>query len=204
LTSDLRTQAASSSQGINQLLRDRVKKEVLSLSETESKFRELSAEGKESAASIAFFSDLHATYSEVLSGLATGGSNNHAKTLRGDGMLLPIAYDPKLTNAALPLAALATIRAFEGNALAFALVAETGSLTFDLSVSTVPQGATISYKRRGDEYKINPSPTNSVIRALPRAIWQFHFHMTGYDDKDVEFDSIRDSDRSLTVVLTRK
>src|SRR6267378_903236 len=36
-------------------------------------------------------------------------------------------------------------------------------------------GATISYRRRGDSYRQHPDQTNSVIRALPYAIWTIRF-----------------------------
>ena len=187
------------------ILRKRVQEELSSLQETARKFRELSASGTTNDASDIFFSDLRVSYDEVLSAL------NHPQAARSqlrpfliqaafsvaDGMGAP-------SDAKYSLAALAVFRAFEQNELAYTLVADTGALTFDLAVSSSPEGATVSYKRRGDPYQPLPSPTNSVIKAIPYAIWIVRFQKPGFKDQEIEHDPFREPNHVVTADLIKK
>lgn len=88
--------------------------------------------------------------------------------------------------------------------MAYALVADKESLTFDLEVESTPPGATISYHRRGDPYKENPSPTNAVINDLPYAIWIVRFQMPGYQEKEIEHDPFRERNHKMHWDLSKR
>lgn len=196
---------APSGPGGDDILRKRVEEQVNSLQETGQKFRELSAGGSTNDASDIFFSDLRTGYDEVLSAL------NHPQAARSQlrPFVIPAAFDiadgrvgqgdPKYS-----LAALAVFRAFEQNEVAYTLVADTGSLTFDLAVSSSPEGAVVSYKRRGDPYRSLSSPTNSVIKAIPYAIWIVRFQKPGFKDQEIEHDPFREPNHVVTADLVRK
>ena len=170
-----------SGRGGDDILRKRVLEQLNSLQATAQKFRELSTGGTTNDASDVFFSDLRTSYDEVLSAL------NHPQAARSQlrPSLVPAAFDLADGTAArgdakYSLAALAVFRAFEQNELAYTLVADTGSLAFDLAVSSSPQGAAVSYKRRGDPYRPLSSPNNSVIKAIPYTIWIVRFQKPGF------------------------
>lgn len=187
------------------ILRESIRKQLSSLQETAQKFRELSASEKTNDASDIFFSDLRTSYDEVLSAL------NHPQTARSQfrPTLVGAAFDTgdgtgRPADAKYSLAALAVFRAFEQNELAYTLVADTGSLTFDLAVSSSPEGAAVSYKRRGDPHETPASPTNSVIKAIPYAIWIVRFQKPGFRDQEIEHDPFREPNHVVTVVLIKK
>jgi hypothetical protein len=100
-----------------------------------------------------------------------------------------------------PILAQAVLRALEQNELAYKIVADTGTLVFDLDVASNPAGATVSYRRRGDRYHLNPSPTNTVVRGLPYAIWTVRFQKSGYREEEREHDPFRDPDHVVYVEL---
>lgn len=202
LKSDLST-APKENSSID-MLRQRVEEQVRLLEETAHKFRELSAGAAVNNASDTFFSDLRTGYDEVLSGL------NHPQAARVNlgPIVIPAAFGlvdrtgPRDTKYSL--AALAVFRAFEQNELAYSLVVDTGSLTFDLAVSSSPEGASVFYKRRGDPYQPLSSPTNSVIKAIPYAIWIVRFQKPGFKDQEIEHDPFREPNHLITADLTKK
>jgi hypothetical protein len=102
-----------------------------------------------------------------------------------------------------PVLAQAVFRAFEQNELAYKIVSDSGTLVFDLDVSSSPTGATVSYRRRGDHYRQNVNPTNTVIKELPYAIWQVRFQKQGYREEEREHDPFRDPNHFVHVELQR-
>jgi hypothetical protein len=113
----------------------------------------------------------------------------------------PETQSKQQTDSRYPLLAQPVLRAFEQNELAYTLVAETASLTFDLELRSVPAGAEISYKRRGDAYQQNPNPTNSVLRSLPYAIWIVRLQKSGYQVEEREHDPFREPNHVVIVEL---
>jgi hypothetical protein len=103
-----------------------------------------------------------------------------------------------------PAIAQSVLRALEQNELAYSIVADSGRLTFDLDVKSVPTGAVISYKRRGDDYRRNADPTDATIKALPYAIWVVQFQKTGYQNEEREHDPFREPNHVLTIELHLK
>jgi hypothetical protein len=67
----------------------------------------------------------------------------------------------------------------------------------------MPAGAEISYKRRGDAFQQNPSPSNSVIKSLPLAIWTVRLQKPGYRDEEREHDPFREANHVINVELQR-
>jgi hypothetical protein len=184
-------------------LRRQVQAEIISLRATQENFHKLSAQSPNAAAATVFFDDLATSYDEVLSSLSTQKTEADVKA-----HVVLSAWRPPVAgaikNATYPLAAQAVFRVFEQNELAYAIVADTESLTFDLEVETSPAGATVSYHRRGDPYKDNPSPTNSVIKDLPYAIWIVRFQMPGFQEKEIEHDPFREHNHKLHWDLSKK
>ena len=206
LKAELSTESNASERGRGEILRDRVQGEIKSLQETASRFRKLGTQGTKNDASEVFFADLHTSYDEVLSAL-------------GQRQATDLQLGPRVVAAALSasqhgadrrdgvkynLAALAVFRVFEQNEIAYTLVADTGSLTFDLAVSSSPEGAAVSYRRRGDPYLSDPNPTNSVIKALPYAIWIVRFQKPGFRDREIEHDPFREPNHIVTAALIKK
>jgi hypothetical protein len=184
-------------------LRSTIENELNSLQITESKFHELGDKSQVDAAQV-FFDDLRTGYTEVLAGLSEKekGSSTGASITTAAWTSQTQANQRK--GPRYPLTALAVLRPFELNELAYKLVADTESLTFNLEVNSNPEGATILYGRRGDTpYKQHQSPTNSTIKSLPYAIWIVRFQKQGFRDKDVEFNPFVEPNRVITANLDK-
>jgi hypothetical protein len=95
----------------------------------------------------------------------------------------------------------AILPAFEQNELAYKVVADTGSLTFDLEVNTAPEGADVSYRRRGDSFEKLQNKTNSSIKALTYAIWFVRFEKTGFRTEEREHDPFHEQNHVINVEL---
>jgi hypothetical protein len=179
-----------------------IDEELRFLTFTETKFRSLGPSNPpiEAAASV-FFSDLRTNYQEARVQL----QSQIAKFTHIGGLQtasFPIRQDAE--QRSYPVLAQAVFRLFEQNELAYQTVATTDSLTFDLDVSTAPQGATISYRRRGDAYHQHPDQTNSTIHALPYAIWTVRLQKQGYRDEEREHDPFREPNHVVTVQLRQQ
>jgi hypothetical protein len=180
------------------LLRKSVRGEILVLEGTQRDFDKF-ATGKQKPAATVFFDDLHSSYERALVQIddfsQRAGVTGLALRLVSQG-----AQDARPGYLVL---AQATFRPFEQNELAYRTVVDTDSLTFDLEVRSSPEGATVSYRRRGDTFQQEAEPTDTVIRALPYAIWFVKFHKTGFRDKTVEHDPFRDPNHVVEVSLQR-
>ncbi len=96
------------------------------------------------------------------------------------------------------------LSAYEHNELAYDSVADSGSLYFDLRVESVPPGANISYRRRGDDqYKTSSQPTDSTVDNLPRAIWVIRFQLSGWHEQEVEFDPFTEKEYVVNAKLKK-
>jgi hypothetical protein len=95
------------------------------------------------------------------------------------------------------------LAAISRNAQAYDVVADNASLTFSLEVSSVPQGAAISYKLRGDTYQAVGHETTWTLKNLPRAVYMIKLHLAGYEDKEVTFDAVDDPSTSIEPTLKR-
>lgn len=95
------------------------------------------------------------------------------------------------------------LRSLELNELAYTEVADDGVLYFNLKVVSVPAGASVFLRRRGDTYKQQPEPTNTTIDNLVRAVWQVRFEMQGYQPYEVEHNPFTDPNNVINVVLKK-
>jgi hypothetical protein len=179
-----------------------IDEELRFLAFTEAKFRSLDPSNPpvEAAASV-FFSDLRTNYQEAKAQLQSQIANSLVSEAFRRASL-PIQQGAE--QPSFSVLAHMVFRVFEQNELAYETVATADSLTFDLDVSTAPQGATISYRRRGDAYHQHPDQTNSTIHALPYAIWTVRLQKQGYRDEEREHDPFREPNHVVTVQLRQQ
>jgi hypothetical protein len=184
-------------------LRNRVKDEIEALTLTESQFRKIGNENDTvvRAAAEAFFGDLRINYLEVLKGLISAKRSSSLTRFK----VIPAALgEESKEGRVLPLAVLGVLRPFELNQLAYNFVANNQTYWFDLDVKSFPQGASIRYRRRGEDYKPHSEPTNSRIKGLALAIWSVRFQLDGYQDQEVDYNPYVDSSGTVTVNLLRR
>ncbi len=108
----------------------------------------------------------------------------------------PSVFDPRMSSLTA-----AGLRPMEDNEALYAKLVATGSPTFDLTVLSAPEGASIEYKRRGDEFKRYSGNTMAIIQSLPIAIWAIRLEKEGYDSVDVEYDPFRNRESSVSAEL---
>jgi hypothetical protein len=182
---------------ITQVLRTNVEEAVKALDVTEAEFETRSTAKGQSELAKAFFSDLRLNYGTVEVDL-----DRHSASWDEQGQLLGVAFSEKAkSDSSYPILAQAALRVFEGNELAYDIVAETG-LTFNLTVTSNPSGAAVSYHRRGDPPHRYPDPTTAVIPSLPLAIWYIGVEKPGYKPQEREHDAIRSTDHVVNVELS--
>jgi hypothetical protein len=190
-------QQANQQGRITQVLRTNVEEAVKALDLTESEFESRATAKDQSNLAKTFFSDLRLNYDTVVLDL-----DRHSAGWSEHGQLLKVGLPAKAkSDNRYPILAQAALRAFEGNELAYNIVAETG-LTFDLKVTSNPSGAVVSYHRRGDPPHQCPDPTTTVIPSLPLAIWYVRVEMPGYKAQEREHDAIRSTDHVVNVELS--
>jgi len=161
------------------------------LERTEQSFVELGGNDSVLEAGKVFFADLKASYRQVIKDVAV------TTIQRNDTAFVKTGF----VDQPYPLLAQGPLRVLEQNELAYSLVASKEDLTFNLEVGSVPAGATVFYRRRGDSERQNNKPTNSTIASLPYAIWLVRFHLDGYKDEEREHDPFRESNHVLNVEL---
>jgi hypothetical protein len=186
------------------ILRQSVQSALDSLSKTETSFRALENSNPRPAAasSQAFFDDIRISYNEVLNMLRNQARLEMEPPLQLVVLRKQIAQNRPSATPYPPLAQVA-FRAFEQNELAYNVVADTQSLTFNLEVGSTPAGAMVLYHRRGDPYQHNPDPTNTVIKALPYAIWIVQVQLAGYQTEEREHDPFREPNHVIHVDLKK-
>jgi hypothetical protein len=162
------------------------------LAHTRQQFASLATDKAQLSNAGVFFDDLSHAYNAVLSRL---------KRIHASGPHLVSASDQKRGIDAEPLLSLA-LRPMEQNELAYNTVAAQGSLTFDLEADSTPEGAAVSYSRKGDNKPTpNPDPTRATIHSLPYAIWIIHFEKPNYKPEDREHDPFREPNHVVHVDL---
>ena len=189
LKSDLQTVTNDS---VARLLRLNLDNSVTALNLTESAFKDLVKSDTLRKTSEVFFGDLRLNYKSAITSSQTS-QRKGAVPFRQVVMLVP--------NEDSAVQAERVLRVLEQNELAYNYAASASSLTFDLEVSSIPAGAEISYRRRGDNFQKHPSATNSTIKSLPLAIWIVRFQKKGFADVEREHDPFRESNHSIVVEL---
>lgn len=95
-----------------------------------------------------------------------------------------------------------TLQLLRANYLAFEGAAKGRPLTFDLEVVSAPEGAGISYMRKGDAgYASDGKKTSVTLRNIVRAIWYFRAELPGYKTQEKSFDPYRETSNVLTFQL---
>jgi hypothetical protein len=192
-------QQANQGGRIAQVLRTNVDEAVKALDKTEAEFESRATAKDQSTTAKTFFADLRLSYGTVALDL-----DRRSASRNENGKLLSVAFPAKArSDSSYPILAQAALRAFEGNELAYNVVAETGYLTFDLKVTSNPPGASVSYYRRGDTPHPCPDPTTTVIPSLPLAIWYVRVEKPGYKAQEREHDAIRSTDHVVNVELSQ-
>jgi hypothetical protein len=184
---------------LSSLLRENIERAIQSIGATEHAFRALDSSSKPEESSQIFFDDLRTSYREVDHEVRALEISWHAD----DSLLLVAAPQGQSEAVHYPVVAQAVLRAFEQNELAYNTVAELQTLAFDLEVSSIPAGATVSYRRRGDEFKQASTPTDSTIKALTFAIWIIRFEKEGFRAVEREHDPFREPNHVVTVQLSK-
>lgn len=174
LTSSLAALSDSkSSDRVGQILRRNVHDADEALNDTKTRFLRMAVTDSERDEASVFFDDLHRTYQHALTGIKFAYAQPKSE--------LPVRFRHSDAQTRDPDSIQVVIRAIELNERAYNTVAETGSITFDLKVISVPSGAVVSYGRRGDSsFEKYQDPTNSEIKGLPLAIWIIQFDKPGF------------------------
>jgi|SRR5271157_130373 len=188
-------QEANQQGKIPQVLRTNVDAALKALQTTEVEFKSKATVQSQADIAGVFFGDLRLNYEDVLWNL------EHSSTgLSRPAGFMNVAYRGKTPYAVIVQASL---RAFEGNELAYNIVAESGSLTFNLTVTSNPSGAVVSYYRRGDPPHPYADPTTAVIPSLVYAVWYVRIEKPGYKPQVREHDPFHSSGHVVSVELSR-
>ncbi len=184
------------------IIRRNIASAVESLDATQASFQEIGQARSEHDAEHVFFGDLRLSYERLAAEVRKAGPK--ATNVRGDAPTFRlVAAQTRALGPLIPILGQAALRPFEQNELAYKLVADTQSLTFDLVVNGSPEGASVCYHRRGDPCRPYPDPTKTTIQSLPYAIWIVRFDKPGYRPAEREDDPFRDPIHEIDVQLHR-
>jgi hypothetical protein len=197
LRGNARTLQAKGPEAVSAELRKALHRELDAVKQTSERFRALGGNAVLQESARIFFSDLSLSYLNIDARLSPERLGQ-AQGLRNFSNAF--AQAPK-SNSSGYLAQEAVYRAAEQNELAYNIVANTGNLSFDLTVISAPTGATIRYGRRGDTLKEHTDPTKATIQSLPLAIWIIHFHKEGFQDQEREFNPFTEHEKLVDVTL---
>lgn len=162
---------------------------------TEKQYREQIMKSK--GTSPAFFADFHAQYRDLLTdlnapipGTAKADAQNAARMIYAQLELHkrpPTEVEPSGNfSDTLPPAANQVSRVILDNASAYRYVKESGRITFDAELRSVPPGARIIYKKLIDtQFADYSSPTDVPHATFELAWWIFKFHKDGCTDDQV-------------------
>ena len=145
---------------------------------TRATFHQLAGANANPDVEAVFFGDISASYAEILSQLNSHTIKSELASV-GTTSVSFVQSSERKPQAPYPVSAQAAFRAFEQNELAYSVAADAQSLTFDLTVNSNPEGATVSYHRRGETDHQNPDRTNTIIKSLPYAIWTIQVQKPG-------------------------
>lgn len=169
------------------------------LDKTRETFRGYASTAEQEERGEVFFADLRKSYVDMKASL--NKSSMHPINYQRDAQPHTMEMPQKQAPYRYDLATEAALRPFEQNELAYTIVADTQSLTFDLVVKSNPPGATVCYHRRGDSCHENPDGTNTTITGLTYAIWLVKFDKAGYKPQEIEHDPFREPNHVIEVEL---
>ena len=190
---------AETAEGNQTLLRQSLKQSISDVDQTEAKFKQ-SVEPASSLAEVnTFFDDIRFDYGEALKILMEDSSQAR---FDGPGLLSVSAQVGKLTPH-LTRASATVLKTILRTAQAYDLVAESKTLTFNLWVYSVPDGAAISYWLRGGTPHTVDHETDWEIENLTRAVYLIQVQKSGYEPKEITFDAINNQNTSVKIPLER-
>lgn len=192
-------QEANQQGRIPQVLRANVDDALKALQATEVDFKKLETVQSKADVAAVFFADLRLNYDDALQNL--GPSSGRMLPPAG---FMNAAFSGKTPQkSSYAILVQATLRPLEGNVLAYNIVADSGSLTFDLKVTSNPSGAVVSYYRRGDPPHPYADPTTALIPSLVYAVWYVRIEKPGYKPQVREHDPFHSTDHVVNVELSR-
>jgi hypothetical protein len=178
------------------LLRENLASALGALRRTQTQFLEMS-KGHDEAGEV-FFNDLALNYQQAQHQVEIGSDQAERPSVHLQTASFGSGKSPK----AFSLLAQVALGTFERNVLAYDSAIESESLYFSLTVKSDPEGAKISYKRRGDSgYQSPRDPTDTTVGNLVKAVWIIHLHLAGYQDWESEYDPFTEPDRVITAIM---
>jgi hypothetical protein len=197
----LRQQLNSKNMAANQvLLRNSVQEATTDLDKTENIYKQKGLDHLSAQAVNIFFDDIRLNYGEALKVLA----NDSARGAQTGPRLERVSAVVGGSSPRLNRASQAVLASILHNARAYNVVASSGLITFNLEVSSDPQGASVFYGQRGEKYHSLYHETDWRIDNLPRAVYLIRFQKQGYVDREVTFDAINNTSSNIHVRLVRK
>jgi hypothetical protein len=191
--------ASSDPDASEALLRAGVQDALVDLSQTEAAFKERASGPPVPQAVDVFFDDLKRSYEDALEAI----DKSPAAGSRANSRFELASVHPE-SPAPLSEASNAVIASLLHTARAYEVVASSNELTFTLTVYSQPQGATIAYKLRGEDYHPLDHETDWKIENLPRAVYTIRLQKSGYADKEVTYDAMDETSDSINVPLAKK
>ena len=199
---DLEEQLSSTRAAADQsLLQTSLKEALEDLDRTEAAYKEKGVDQLSSRAVNVFFDDIRLNYGEALKAIASSSAQSHPACPQ----LERVSTNPSGPLHQVGQASEAVLKSIRQNARAYYVAASSGTMTFDLDVSSDPEGATVSYRQRTDpEYQQLDHKTDWRIQNMYRAHYFIRFQMPGYEDQVVDFNGADSTDASIHVPLVHK
>lgn len=197
LRASLRALAGSSQEvQVNRLLVESAEAAERDVERTADSFLSLATNNDQAQkrASAIFFKDIVRNYADALVGIKAGSRARETPS----GINLKQSERP----GAYSVQAQAVLRAFEFNEAAYTVVANAGSVFFDLEVRTFPTGATVSYGLAGDSSMETISDsTNTTIKNLAYATWEIRLAKSDCKPEQREYEPFHDTNHVVSVEL---
>ena len=128
-----------------------------------------------------FFEDLHRQYGAAVIELRAPASASTPPLVvptpvsfaQQDTARIRNKEDVSVYAGSYPLRIAAALQVIARNLGAYKRILETGSDSFTFSLHSTPTGATIAYRRTGEDFRDYSAQTNVDARELPLALWTF-------------------------------
>jgi hypothetical protein len=142
------------------------------------------------------FDDFHVRYQAALvelnspppagqKALGVGSRDKHPKLTNVQFQNRPRSdWNAPALSGTYSLLATAAVDLIDWNIRAYLLIAKTGSDTFTIRLASFPTGATVAYKRAGENYTNLTKSTNIESITFPYAIWTFRFERKGCEPQE--------------------
>jgi hypothetical protein len=200
----LKEQLNSANAATNKALLQSSVKDVLGdLDQTVEKYKERGMKLSDAKAVNAFFDDIRFDYGEALNALANESTEvQQFPSHRVERVSFSLG---SAAPARLSRGSEAVLGSISHNARAYLLAASSGTMNYDLEVSSNPKGAEVSYRQR-TEPNFHPldHETDWRIPSLYRATYFIRFQKPGYAEKVITFDGGSSTSTSVHADLVRQ